>query len=117
MPDERSDLVPGTLDMLVLRVLVPGDLHGYAIARRLQQQSDDVLCVEEGSLYPALHRMERRGWLRSSWGTSEANRRAKYYGLTAEGRRQLQARVSAWRRVSAAIDAVLMTAPGAEPTP
>ena len=114
MDDKRIDLVPGTLDMLVLRALVPGELHGYAIARRLQQQSDNVLRVEEGSLYPALHRMQRRGWIESSWGTSEANRRAKFYALTTAGRRQLKARVSAWRRMVSAIDAVLEAQPEAE---
>ena len=113
MSDERIDLVPGTLDMLVLRALVPGRLHGYAIARRLLQQSDDFLRVEEGTLYPALHRMQRRGWIKSSWGKSEANRRAKYYALTAPGRRQLKERVSAWRRMVSAIDAVLEARPGA----
>ena len=111
MADERIDLVPGTLDMLVLRALVPGELHGYAIVRRLQQQSDNVLRVEEGSLYPALHRMQRRGWVKSSWGTSEANRRAKFYALTAKGRRHLRERVSAWKQMTAAIDAVLEAAP------
>lgn len=113
MKDERIDLVPGTLDMLVLRALVPGSLHGYAIARRLQQQSDAILRVEEGSLYPALHRMERRGWVTSSWGTSEANRRAKYYALTAKGRKHLRERVSAWRRMTEAIESVLGADPAA----
>ncbi len=113
MSDKRIDLVPGTLDMLVLRALVPGELHGYAIARRLLQQSDDVLRVEEGTLYPALHRMQRRGWVKSSWGASETNRRAKFYTLTVKGRRQLEERVSAWRRMVLAIDAVLEARPGA----
>ena len=98
---DRNELVPGTLEMLVLRALVAGPRHGYAIVRRLRQQSDDVLQVEEGSLYPALHRMERRKWIAASWGVSESNRRAKYYRLTAPGKRQLHERVAAWPRRSA----------------
>ena len=111
MGDDRIDLVPGTLDMLVLRALVPGALHGYAIVRRLQLQSDNVLQVEEGSLYPALHRMQRRGWIAARWGVSECNRRAKFYRLTARGRRQLRERVDVWRRMTTAIDAVLRATP------
>lgn len=103
----RSDLLPGTLDMLVLKTLKPGPKHGYGIARRLQQASDDVLVVEEGSLYPALHRMERRGWIQSEWGASEANRRAKFYRLTADGRKQLAEQSAAWERMSTAIARVL----------
>ena len=108
---KRTELVPGTLEMLVLRALVPGPMHGYAIARRLRQQSDEVLQVEEGSLYPALHRMERRRLIAASWGVSDSNRRAKYYRLTARGRRELEERVSAWRRAVQAIDAVLLGDP------
>ena len=108
----RSDLVPGTLEMLMLRALVAGQLHGYAIVRRLRQQSDGVLQVEEGTLYPALHRMERRKWIAASWGLSESNRRAKYYSLTARGSRQLEERVAAWRRAVQAIDAVLASRQG-----
>ena len=108
---ERTELVPGTLEMLVLRALVPGPLHGYAISRRLRQQSAEVLQVEEGSLYPALHRMEKRRLISASWGLSESNRRAKYYRLTARGRRELEERVATWRRVVQAIDAVLTPGP------
>lgn len=109
---DRTEIVPGTLEMLMLRALVPGPLHGYAIVRRLAQQSGGVLQVEEGSLYPALHRMERRKWIAASWGVSESNRRAKYYRLTARGKRQLEERVAAWRRAVEAIDAVLTSRPG-----
>jgi transcriptional regulator len=107
MANGRIDLVPGTLDMLVLRALVPGQLHGYAIARRLQQVSEDVLQVEEGSLYPALHRMAKRDWIRADWGVSESNRRAKYYRLTPRGRKQLEEQTAAWERISGAIHRVL----------
>jgi PadR family transcriptional regulator PadR len=109
---DRTELVPGTLEMLVLRVLTHGRMHGYAIARRLQQVSEDVLRVEEGSLYPALHRMEKRGWLRAEWGTSEANRRAKYYRVTAKGQRRLEKRAEEWERVTGAIARVMRWAPG-----
>ena len=111
MTDEKPDLLPGTLDMLVLKALAGGALHGYAIARRIQQSSGDVLRVEEGSLYPALHRMERRGWLESDWGASEANRRAKYYRLTTSGRRELRASTDAWRRMAAAVTQVMDARP------
>ena len=101
------ELVQGTLDMLVLRVLQGKTLHGYAIVRLIQSASEDHLKVEEGSLYPALHRMERRGWIESEWGRSETNRRAKYYRLTAAGKKQLKTEVARWHRMVAAIDAVL----------
>ena len=107
MPKERDDLLRGTLDMLVLKTLAGGRRHGYAIVGRIQQASGEVLQVEEGSLYPALHRMERRGWIRAEWGLSESNRRAKFYGLTAAGRKQLAASRESWARVSAAIGKVL----------
>ena len=116
MAKTHSELVPGTLDMLVLRALVTGPMHGYAIARHLQQVSDDVLRVEEGSLYPALHRMQRRGWVDAAWGRSEANRRAKYYDLTDAGRGRLAERVVSWRRMVAAIGAVLDSPPRARPS-
>ena len=83
---EKSEFVQGTLDMLILKTLADGPLHGYAIANRIQKASDELLKVEEGSLYPALHRMERRGWIEAQWGLSETNRKAKYYRLTAAGR-------------------------------
>lgn len=111
-PSEKAELLKGTLDMLVLKTLTGGKLHGYAIARRIQEASRDVLVVEEGSLYPALHRMSRRGWIRPEWGLSESNRRAKYYELTAEGRKQLDTEAKRWSRFVEAIN-VVMT-PGLE---
>jgi len=104
---DKPDLVQGTLDMLVLKCLEEGALHGYAVARRIQQASDDHLRVEEGSLYPALHRMERRGWIEAEWGLSEANRRAKYYRLTSAGAKQLEAEIAKWNRLVGAISGVL----------
>jgi transcriptional regulator len=101
------DLLQGTLDVLVLKTLSWGPMHGYAVARSLQQLTDDVLRIEEGSLYPALHRMERRGWVASDWGLSENNRRARYYRLTAEGRRQLRAEASTWSVFAQAVSKVL----------
>jgi PadR family transcriptional regulator PadR len=107
MPDDRPDLLQGTLDMLIMKALQLGPLHGYAIARRVQQFSGDVLKVEEGALYPALHRMEDRGWLDSEWGLSENNRRSRFYRLTRKGRRQLEIESADWRRLSAAITRAL----------
>jgi transcriptional regulator len=104
---ETIELLQGTLDVLVLKALSWGPLHGYGVARWLQQTTDDVLSIEEGSLYPALHRMERRGWVTSDWGLSENNRRAKYYKLTTEGRRQLRAESSTWSLFSQAVSKVL----------
>ena len=101
------DLLQGTLDVLVLKTLSWGPMHGYAVARSLQQLTDDVLRIEEGSLYPALHRMQRRGWVESEWGLSENNRRARYYRLTAEGRRQLRTELSTWSAFSHAVSKVL----------
>ena len=111
MPDRdaKNELVQGTLDMLILKTLSGGAMHGYAIARRIQQASDDFLKVEEGSLYPALHRMERRGWIEANWGLSEANRKAKYYGLTASGRAQLKVAAKSWARIVEAIGGVMGT--------
>jgi len=103
----KTTLLQGSLDLLILRTLVQGPHHGYAIARHLDQVSEAFLQVEEGSLYPALHRLERRGWIEAHWGTSEANRRAKYYQLTPVGRKQLRAETEAWQRMSQAIDRVL----------
>jgi len=105
-----SDLLQGTLDMLVLKALALGPLHGYAIARRIQQVSGDVLRVEEGSLYPALYRMEERRWIAASWGTSENNRRAKYYRLTRAGRRELQAAGENWAKLAVAVSKVMQSA-------
>lgn len=108
---DKPDLVQGTLDMLVLKTLEDGALHGYAIARRIQKASDDFLRVEEGSLYPALHRMERRGWIEAEWGLSETNRKAKYYRLSPAGREQLKAQIAKWNRLVHAISGVLSFLP------
>jgi transcriptional regulator len=107
--DGRSsgEFMPGTLDMLILKTVSRGALHGYAIAQFIQQASREVLKVEEGALYPALHRLEVRGLLKSEWGTSDNNRRAKYYRLTALGRRQLDEESAYWSRVAAAVTRVM----------
>ncbi|MGA2862988.1 MAG: PadR family transcriptional regulator [Verrucomicrobiota bacterium] len=110
MPATKAELLQGTLDLLILKTLVPGPLHGYAIAQRIQQRSDDLLVVEEGSLYPALYRMEDKRWISAEWGKSENNRRAKYYSLTRAGRRQLEEETALWERVCRAITLVLQTA-------
>lgn len=102
MPSERGDLLRGTLEMLILRSLEGGPMHGYGITERLQRISD-VLAVDEGSLYPALYRMQKRGWLESKWGRSENNRKARFYSLTAAGRKHLQAAASNWARFSDAV--------------
>jgi PadR family transcriptional regulator, regulatory protein PadR len=102
--------LPGTLDMLVLKTVNRGAMHGYAIAQHIQQASQDVLRVEEGALYPALHRLEVRGWLKAEWGTSENNRRAKFYRLTALGRRELENEAEYWHRVAAAVTRVMQMA-------
>jgi transcriptional regulator len=107
MADSRLDLLQGTLDMLLLKALQLEPLHGYAIARRVQQLSEHALRVEEGSLYPALHRIEERGFVESDWGTSENNRRAKYYRLTRAGRKRLEAEAGEWKRLSLAITRVM----------
>lgn len=103
----KTELVQGTLDMLILRTLGGGPMHGYAIARRIQQASDGVLQVEEGSLYPALHRMERRGWIEAEWGRSETKRKAKYYHLTPAGHAQAEAQAKSWDRLVQAIAGVM----------
>jgi transcriptional regulator len=106
----RSDLLQGTLDMLILKVVALGPIHGYAIAQRLQQMSRDVLQVQQGSLYPALHRLEKRRWLTAEWAASDTGRDARFYALTKLGRRQLEEQRAYWDRVSAAISGVLNTA-------
>ncbi len=106
-PKPRPDLLQGTLDMLVLKTLTHGHLHGYAIAQLIQQLSDDVLRVEEGSLYPALQRLELNGWIEGEWGVSANNRRARFYKLTPEGRRQLQGESERYRLVTGAIARVM----------
>lgn len=110
MAKPKTNLLQGTLAMLILKTLAHGPLHGYEIAQRIQQTSEDVLKVEEGSLYPALYRMEKQGWVEAEWGASENNRRAKYYKLTRAGRKQLTEETSNWERVSGAIAKVLKTA-------
>ena len=112
MPKQRpeGELVQGTLDMLILKTLAREAMHGYGIAQSIQQISDEVLRVEEGSLYPALHRLELDGMVDSEWGQSANNRRAKYYRLTPSGRRRLQAETSNWKRLAAAIARVMETA-------
>src|SRR4051812_32493598 len=107
MSKTNSDQLHGTLDMLVLKVLNPGAQHGYAIASRLEQLSSSVLQVEEGSLYPALYRMEKRGWITSAWAVTENNRRARFYRLTRTGRRQLDAETASWARLTGAVQNVL----------
>lgn len=103
MPTDRGDLLRGTLEMLILRSLENGPMHGYGITERLQRVSDEVLAVDEGSLYPALYRMQKRGWLKSVWGRSENNRKARYYSLTASGRKQLGRAAANWARFSEAV--------------
>ena len=102
-----ADLVPGTLEMLILRTLLRGPVHGYGIAQRIQNASNDVLAVEEGSLYPALQRLLRKGWVTAAWGTTGLNRRARFYTITRDGRKQLGEEVSAFKRVTRAIERVL----------
>ena len=104
------DLLQGTLDLLILRVLTLEPMHGWGIAQRIQQVSQDVLQVQQGSLYPALHRLEEQGWIEAEWGTSENNRRAKYYRLTRAGRSQLKVETASWERLAAAVSQVLQTA-------
>lgn len=112
MAKKKAELLQGTLDMLVLRVLKSGPRHGYAIVRRIQESSRDMLVVEEGSLYPALHRMERRGWIEPEWGLSESNRRAKFYRLTRTGRKQLGVHADRWDRLVEAVAGVMAFAGG-----
>ncbi len=107
MAEERLELPQGTLDLLILKAVSLGPMHGWAISERLQQVSRAALQVPQGSLYPALHRLERRGWIRAEWGASENNRRARYYQLSASGRRQLAAETAAWTRLTAAVALVL----------
>jgi PadR family transcriptional regulator, regulatory protein PadR len=107
MPEERLELPQGTLDLLILKALALESMHGWAISERLQQISREALQVQQGSLYPALHRLERRGWVTANWATSENNRRAKYYKLTPRGQKQLEAETAAWRKLSAVVGNVL----------
>lgn len=107
MASSSTDVLQGTLDLLILKALSVEPMHGWGVAQRIQQISREVLQVNQGSLYPALHRLEYRGWIAASWGASENNRRAKFYRLTATGRKQLQAELATWRKVSTAIELVL----------
>ncbi|HUI73476.1 MAG TPA: PadR family transcriptional regulator [Candidatus Acidoferrum sp.] len=107
MPAQRIDLPQGTLDLLILRTLALEPQHGWAISERIQQISSDVLRVQQGSLYPALHRLERRAWIKSRWGASDNNRRAKFYELTKSGRRRLEAEKDAWVKLAAAVAQIL----------
>jgi PadR family transcriptional regulator PadR len=110
MPSQRVELPQGTLDLLILKTVALQPRHGWAISERLHQISSATLQVRQGSLYPALHRLERRGWIKARWGTSDNNRRAKYYELTSKGRAQLEAETETWRRLSAAVAKILETA-------
>jgi PadR family transcriptional regulator PadR len=105
--NERIDLPQGTLDLLILRTLALGPQHGWAISERVQQLSSDVLQIQQGSMYPALHRLERRGWIKAKWGTSDNNRRAKYYELTAAGKKQLAVETDRWQKMTAAVTQIL----------
>jgi transcriptional regulator len=109
MPETRFELPQGTLDLLILKTLTLGPRHGWAVAERLHQISSETLEIRQGSLYPALHRLERRGWIKARWGTSDSNRRAKYYELTRRGRAHLDAQTAAWRRLSLVVAQVLDT--------
>ena len=110
MPDDKSDLLQGTLDMLILQVVALGPIHGYGISQRIRQISKDVLQVQQGSLYPALHRLEKRGWLNSAWRESENGRQAKFYKLSPKGRKQLAEEQLTWQRLTGAIALILRTA-------
>ncbi|MCX6611768.1 MAG: PadR family transcriptional regulator [Acidobacteria bacterium] len=103
----RNDALSGSLTLLVLKTLALGEMHGYAIASRIQQMSSDLLRVEEGSLYPALHRMEQDGWISSHWGLTESNRRARFYTLTKTGQQQLEQELESWRRITRGVSLVL----------
>ncbi|HIF06000.1 MAG TPA: PadR family transcriptional regulator [Gemmatimonadetes bacterium] len=104
---DQSDLLPGTLDLLILQTIARDPNHGWAIAQRIQQVSGDLLKVQQGSLYPALHRLEHQGWIKSEWGRSEQKRRAKFYSLTGAGRKQLKTETSKWERLSAGVNLVV----------
>jgi transcriptional regulator len=110
MMNERIDLPQGTLDLLILRTLALGPQHGWAISERVQQVSSDVLQIQQGSLYPALHRLERRGWIKSNWGISDNNRKAKFYELTPSGKKQLAVETESWRKLTVAVTQILESA-------
>ena len=104
---DQTDVLQGTLDLLIMRTLTLEPMHGWAIAQRIQQISNDLLRVQQGSLYPALHRLEHQGWITAAWGASEKNRRARFYSLTKAGRQRLTVEVSKWERLSSGVDLVL----------
>ncbi len=108
--NRKADLLQGTLDLLILKTLALEAMHGWGISQRIQQMSSDVLQVQQGSLYPALHRLEQRGWIAAEWGDSDNNRKAKFYSLTKAGRKQLELETSNWDRLSAAVRQILETA-------
>jgi PadR family transcriptional regulator, regulatory protein PadR len=110
MPIEKSELLQGTLDMLILKIVALGPVHGYGISQRIRQVSKEVLYVQQGSLYPALHRLEKRGWLVAEWGASSNGRQAKFYKLSAKGRKQLVSEESNWNRLAGAVAQILQTA-------
>jgi len=109
-PLEKTDLLQGTLDLLILKVVALGPVHGYGIAQRIRQISHDVLQVQQGSLYPALHRLEKRGWIAADWGESDNGRQARFYRLSAKGRKQLLAEEATWNRLANAVGLILQTA-------
>ena len=110
MAKQKADLLQGTLDMLILKALSTGPMHGYGVGQRIEQMAEELLRVEEGSLYPALYRLEERGWIKSEWGKSDNNRRARFYTLTAAGRGQLGVEEENWRRLVLAVGKVMQTA-------
>lgn len=110
MPETRTDLLQGTLDLLILKTLALGPQHGWGISQRIQQVSRDVLQITQGSLYPALHRLEQQGWIAAEWGASDNNRRAKFYRLTPEGEKRLEVEQESWERLSTAVGRVLQMA-------
>ena len=107
MANDRTDLLQGTLELLILNTLARSPMHGYGIVQRIHEAAEDLLKVEDGSLYPALYRMEERGWIKSEWGVSENNRRAKFYKLTRTGQKQLEAERANWKRISKAVTRIL----------
>ena len=110
MPTDKSDLLQGTLDMLILKIVALGPVHGYGISHRIRQISKEVLQVQQGSLYPALHRLEKRGWLLAEWGESDNGRQAKFYKLSAKGRKQLTEEESNWNRLAGAVSLIMESA-------
>jgi transcriptional regulator len=107
MPDRKNDLLQGTLDLLILKTLTSGAMHGWGLAQRIEERSGQVFLVNQGSLYPALHRLEREGLVRAAWGASETNRRARFYAITARGRERLEEETATWERVTGAIARIL----------